>query len=801
MWSPRLGFTFASLCLVRALAQDIAQVQPEGAIYHIRLGSLAAPIVTARVGAQIDRQWVYSSDYPTHQQADAPFSNSIGRGRETTITHSGAPSHSDLICTIRRYDAQPFVEIGMRVANQGTKTITVQAIRMLDSTGPRMLDLGGPDAADRVYSDSYSENRPIIHIVDLGHAPGGVHRGSWSQLVYNRESRQSLFVGALTGDRLLTLIHLNTQTFTVDSTGTTEIQKLSTMHASPPADQIELSLEVPPGQSLAAEPVIVMAGRDYHAQLETYGRVIRDLHHARVSAPNLIGWWSWTALYSAISDDTLLTNAMWLSDHLRLLGYEFFHIDEGYQYARGEYSTPDASRFPRGMLPVAHEIARQGLKLGLWTAPFEVSKRAWVYENHKDWLVHNAAGEPIQLGREVTNFDNLYALDTTHPEAQEYLRQTYRTLTREWGARYFKFDFMDDTTVEGFYHKPNTTALEAQRIGLEIIRQTVGDDVLIDKDGSPMLTPVGLVDAGRISNDTAHEFARNRNAANGLAARYYMNRNFFINDPDAFCVSRQKIGEVKPKEDAMTLDEARASIAMAALSGGMYEIGDDLPSLGGDRERLLLVENYDLLNMARLSRAARPMDLMSFLPEDEQPSIFVLEESRHYSVVAVFNWTNQPRTHHLRLKDLGIEMRGPVTAYDVFDQTRPVPLHGDELALDDQAPHSVRMFRLSDTSVAQAAPGVTIKAPASAQAGDVVHFAAEVDPKGVPALHYEWHFGDGTMAEGREVTHAYTIAGSFGVGLAVDGIDRLTTRMVHRLQVNGTLKTPFPLEKSRRYVQ
>jgi hypothetical protein len=46
---------------------------------------------------------------------------------------------------------------------------------------------------------------------------------------------------------------------------------------------------------------------------------------------------------------------------------------------------------------VAHHILRDGLTVGLWTAPFEVSSRAWVYEHHKDWLVHNAKGQPIPL--------------------------------------------------------------------------------------------------------------------------------------------------------------------------------------------------------------------------------------------------------------------------------------------------------------------------------------------------------------------------------------------------------------------
>ena len=40
-----------------------------------------------------------------------------------------------------------------------------------------------------------------------------------------------------------------------------------------------------------------------------------------------------------------------------------------------------------------------GLTFGLWVAPFQVSERSWVYEHHKDWLVHNQSGELIHIGK------------------------------------------------------------------------------------------------------------------------------------------------------------------------------------------------------------------------------------------------------------------------------------------------------------------------------------------------------------------------------------------------------------------
>ena len=86
-------------------------------------------------------------------------------------------------------------------------------------------------------------------------------------------------------------------------------------------------------------------------------------------------------------------------------------------------------------------------------------------QNHKEWLVHNAAGAPIHIGHVTEKKDPLYRSGYDQPRAQEYLRQTYTTL-RDWGVRFIKMDFMDDTAIEGSYFRPNTTAMEAQRIGL-----------------------------------------------------------------------------------------------------------------------------------------------------------------------------------------------------------------------------------------------------------------------------------------------------------------------------------------------
>jgi alpha-galactosidase len=285
---------------------------------------------------------------------------------------------------------------------------------------------------------------------------------------------------------------------------------------------------------------------------------------------------------------------------------------------------------------VGRHLNRDGLTFGLWTGPFEVSSRAWVYEHHRDWLVHNA--KPIPSGEVYDQkTDRIYSLDTTNPGVQEYLRETYKTLVRKWGVRFIKLDFMDTTAIEGYRYRPNTTAVEAQRIGLEIIRDTVGYDVVLDKDGSPMLNPVGLVDTGRISQDTAHSFEATKEAAPGIAARFYMNRNFFVSDPDAFNTASQSFTDYHDSPHPSLFWRPRPRSLSPQFPGGMHEIGDDMPVLGSQKDRLALVENADLLNMAKIGRASTPVDLLTYEPGDEQPSIFLLKESRRHSILTVFN--------------------------------------------------------------------------------------------------------------------------------------------------------------------
>jgi alpha-galactosidase len=776
--------------------------------YALRSAAMTGDVLRSEVEADIAGSTLKSSLYPHHLTSIVLFHDEFGAGHMLTVTHTGLSGIPDLVCHIRVYDDNSWGDIQVSVSNSTSRPIDVQAIRVVRSGSGSGLHLNGPDAEDRILSDSFSEDTPQLKVMDLGESSNGMNRATGSQLIYNRKSGLSLFMGALSADKLLTVFHLNSSghgsdarvlSYDVTATGTNEILSDETEKDYSSANNVMLKLHVPDGASISSERLMFAIGPNYHAQLENYGRAIRILHKALVTTPTPIGWWSWTAYYYGVTQGTVLTNAEWLAQNLESLGYKYFQVDEGYQYARGEYATSDGKAFPRSMAFVGDQVGKLGLTFGVWVAPFQVSDRSWVYEHHKDWLVHNREGEPIHIGKLAGKFEELYALDTTNLGAQDYLRYTYSTLVKKWGVRFIKMDFMDSSAVEGVFYRPNTTALEALRIGLEVIRNAVGNDVVLDKDGSPMLTPVGIVNTGRTSQDTGHTFESTRDAASGVAARYYMNRNFYVTDPDAFTVSTQTIpdrawhGNIHP----LTLDEAEVSIALSAVSGGMFEIGDDLPTLGASPERLALVQNHDLLDMAQLGRAAVPLDLMTYLPADQQPSVFLLKEDRQQKILTIFNWTNEPHSHTLSLSLLGLNANGSYTATNVL-RGGTVPIQNGEIAIT-QPPHSVRILKLIDATVDEAKPAFEAYSPKTADVGKPLEFRVSSTDAEAPALHYHWAFGDGISADGQQVSHVYTHASHYTVTITATGLNGRTLQHTLDISISGTLPTVYTPSAKERY--
>src|SRR5208282_2324767 len=137
-------------------------VQPGNGIYEIRTNNGRHIVLQARVAAEIDHKWVKSTDYPKHEIAQSDFDDALGHGRKFTVTSSGLPSFPDLAYTLQIYEGRAFGVIETEVQNHTGKAVTIQSIRSVEALGNTIIDLGSPQSADRVLSDSFSEDWPPL---------------------------------------------------------------------------------------------------------------------------------------------------------------------------------------------------------------------------------------------------------------------------------------------------------------------------------------------------------------------------------------------------------------------------------------------------------------------------------------------------------------------------------------------------------------------------------------------------------------------------------------------------------------
>ena len=202
--------------------------------------------------------------------------------------------------------------------------------------------------------------------------------------------------------------------------------------------------------------------------------------------------------------------------------------------------------------------------------------------------------------------------------------------------------------------------------------------------------------------------------------------------------------------------------------------------------------------MARLGRSSTPVDLMTYLPEDEQPSIFLLKETARQTILTIFNWTNHSRNHTILLTSLDLSGRDRYTVDDDLDD-KQVQISALNSILVSQPAHSVRVLKIVNTAVPDKSPLIHAQHPSSARAGETIELAAHLNNPEIPALSYRWDFGDGVTQQGAHVRHAYTHAGTYQVKLTADGLDGLTGKDQFDLAVTGSIPTQFVPEENRRY--
>ncbi len=386
------------------------------------------------------------------------------------------------------------------------------------------------------------------------------------------------------------------------------------------------------GDEVRGEKLVFLRGADVNALFDRFGALWGRAMNARRRFDVPRGWCSWYYYFEKVTEADIVENLKFLSEHRNDFPLEYFQIDDGYEADLGDYLSTKIE-FPSGVRKTVETISGYGFKPGLWLAPFMVTERTELANCHPECLVHNRKGEVIWVmpwrGARVG------ILDATHPLAQEYLRKVFGTL-RGWGVKYVKLDFMcyAASQPDGVYYNPKATRVQALRRGLEVIRESFGNENFILGCTTLHGPSVGIVDAQRISTDITPYWATDD------ASRYdeapsipfvcrnqilhrYMHRHLFINDPDVHIARRDN--------NKLTENEVILWTTALWLAGGMDILTDKFSTLDADRAELSKL----LLRRTDAFRDVRPEDIF----DRAVPSVWsAAEQDTGRRVYGLFNF-------------------------------------------------------------------------------------------------------------------------------------------------------------------
>jgi alpha-galactosidase len=582
------------------------------------------------------------------------------------------------------------VEMWLEVSNVGSEPLQMDELTVLAIVASEggALVLGSPPRHWRFYQNGWQSWSPAFaRRVDDGtyleldgddyrakHLPHGrlgrQLASEWMTVISSLQ--ESLLLGFVTTADQLSEIRLK-----LDREG-----NFAALTARCFADGITLA----PGETPRSERLVLESGDSPLALLEGYAEQVRATVNARSAKPIPTGWCSWYYYYRDIRARDVVDNlATTATTELPL---EYILIDDGYQPAIGDWLSVDEKKFPQGMRALAEEIRAAGHRPGIWTAPFAASSNSELYADHPEWVIRDKQGDPI-VAWQHWGVD-VYALDLSHPEVQEWLGETFRTL-RGWGYELFKVDFLYAGALAGRRHDPSVTRAQAVRRGLEIIREAIGEEAFLLGCGAPLGPSVGLMDGMRIGPDVAihwHPFWADLtfpaavNALRNSITRYFTHGRLWINDPDCVVVRQ------KQDQSALTLSEMRTLATVVGLCGGMVLSGDNLPTLASHRLKYLakLLPPYGI--------AARPLDLF----ESELPRLLALPIETDFGqwlMLAAINWGERTTATTIDLGEIAGE-----DLYHVFDfwGERYLGLVRGRLRIARHLPHATKLLLLKKPS-------------------------------------------------------------------------------------------------------
>ena len=406
----------------------------------------------------------------------------------------------------------PFVIWKVQVTNNGGKTVEMNRIILLDVDGRRGGKIRYPRAEKPVelgfFSNGWQSWSPSRWY--SGNSKMNISRLGFLRhtMIYNPGTPLPRRVGEFTSDMFAVVGDRSARTgylvgFLAQKNHFGSIlADLNAGSISMWANGDDAHLE--PGMSIETDwavfsPVLL----DHRAPLENYLEAVARENHALVPTDTPVGWCSWYHFYTKVTAKNIEENLEVILDHQERLPVELVQIDDGFETQVGDWFTFKPT-FPEGVKPLAEKINQAGLIPGLWLAPFIVHPGSELLRKHPEWMLRKANGRKVNAGFNWNAMTT--ALDLTIPEALQYAKDVVSTASHEWGFPYLKLDFLYAAALKGEYRDNTKTRAQVMRMGMEALREAVGQQVTLLGCGAPLGSMIGFVEAMRIGQDVSGEW-------------------------------------------------------------------------------------------------------------------------------------------------------------------------------------------------------------------------------------------------------------------------------------------------------
>ncbi|TNF38100.1 MAG: alpha-galactosidase [Deltaproteobacteria bacterium] len=348
------------------------------------------------------------------------------------------------------------------------------------------------------------------------------------------------------------------------------------------------------------------------------------------------GWNSWTGSggtggYGTNIDEQLIFDNLqvWVNQ-LGSFGGAWFQIDDGWEPFYGDW-TWRTDRFPGGGANLAAAMRAEGMRPGLWIAPFSVDPDSTLAAEHPDWLQ--------KKGDFNFSTDGWKTIDSSNPEVLAWLTTLF-TGIKDDGWDWVKLDFSYQALIDTPQYDPTLTNIESWRQGWRAVRDALGPDVFLLGIGA-MGPNIGVIDAMRTTLDNNPEWDGDApddpvSASNSIKStvrsgsrRWFYQNRIWVNHPDLIFFRSSTQAGVPP----LSLEESRTFATWVGLGGGIVKLGDKLLDMAGHPEWIDVVRRL----LPAWPDSARPVDVL-VRDYPERWVLPVAAPAGEWTVLGLLNW-------------------------------------------------------------------------------------------------------------------------------------------------------------------